>query len=59
LPPSSGHDGHAPDSLTIALGSLPHHAVVALLGDCKSIRRESYTDIGMMSIVGGLLARRW
>ena len=39
------------------LDSLPHNgAVVTLLAVCKSTHRESYFDIVMVSIVGGLLA---
>ena len=39
------------------LDSLPHNgAVVTLLAVCGSTRRESYFDIVMVSIVGGLLA---
>ena len=39
------------------LDSLPHNgAVVTLLAVCNSTHRESYLDIVMVSIVGGLLA---
>jgi H+/gluconate symporter-like permease len=39
------------------LDSLPHNgAVVTLLAVCGSTHRESYFDIVMVSIVGGLLA---
>ena len=39
------------------LDSLPHNgAVVTLLAVCNSTHRESYFDIVMVSIVGGLLA---
>ena len=39
------------------LDSLPHNgAVVTLLAVCNSTHRESYMDIVMVSIVGGLLA---
>ena len=39
------------------LDSLPHNgAVVTLLAVCNSSHRESYFDIVMVSIVGGLLA---
>jgi H+/gluconate symporter-like permease len=39
------------------LDSLPHNgAVVTLLAVCESTHRESYFDIVMVSIVGGLLA---
>jgi H+/gluconate symporter-like permease len=39
------------------LDSLPHNgAVVTLLAICNSTHRESYLDIVMVSIVGGLLA---
>ena len=39
------------------LDSLPHNgAVVTLLAVCNSTYRESYLDIVMVSIVGGLLA---
>ena len=39
------------------LDSLPHNgAVVTLLAVCSSTHRESYLDIVMVSIVGGLLA---
>jgi H+/gluconate symporter-like permease len=39
------------------LDSLPHNgAVVTLLAVCDSTHRESYFDIVMVSIVGGLLA---
>jgi H+/gluconate symporter-like permease len=39
------------------LDSLPHNgAVVTLLAVCDSTHRESYLDIVMVSIVGGLLA---
>ena len=34
----------------------PQHAVVTLLAVCNSTHRESYLDIVMVSIVGGLLA---
>jgi H+/gluconate symporter-like permease len=38
------------------LDSLPHNgAVVTLLAVCGSTHRESYLDIVMVSIVGGLL----
>jgi len=39
------------------LDSLPHNgAVITLLAVCNSTHRESYFDIVMVSIVGGLLA---
>ena len=39
------------------LDSLPHNgAVVTLLAVCNSTHRDSYLDIVMVSIVGGLLA---
>ena len=39
------------------LDSLPHNgAVVTLLAVCDSTHRESYFDIVIVSIVGGLLA---
>jgi H+/gluconate symporter-like permease len=39
------------------LDSLPHNgAVVTLLAVCNSTHRESYLDVVMVSIVGGLLA---